>query len=225
MKTTKRFEYKYVITYADYFMIKDALSMLLEHDVHGEKDDYPVHSVYLDDILFTGAADKAFGNEVHQKYRIRFYHHEDKKKLELKHKIGNVSTKYSTPINDELYHALIEQNLDVIERYVDDELIRRYMLDMLKNNLEPKVMIKYNREAYKDSIDNLRVTFDHSLLGSMFDEFDFEPDNRLLQNNKLILEVKYEHYLPKNIKQIIKKINPNLIAFSKYFLGYNSLGI
>jgi hypothetical protein len=198
---------------------------LLEHDKHGDTDDYPVHSIYLDDIVNTGATDKAFGNEIHQKYRIRFYDKVDEKKLELKHKIGNESTKRSTQINDELYNGIITQDLDIIEKYISDELISRFMLDMLRFNLEPKVQIRYQREAYKDSTDNLRVTFDHSLMGDWFKDEDFSVDNRLLLSDKLILEVKYEHYLPKNIKVIINKTNPDLVAYSKYFLGYSSLGI
>jgi len=225
MKTTKRFEYKYVISYADYFKIKDLIAGMLEHDQHGDEVDYPVNSIYLDDIVYTGASDKAFGHEVHQKYRIRFYERLDQMKLELKQKIGDVSTKFSTPINQEIYEGIMTQNLDVFQKYIDDKLIRRYMVDMLKNNLEPKVTINYKREAYKDSTDNLRVTFDHSLFGDWFHEDDFKSSIQLLSSNKLIMEVKYEFYLPENVKIILDKIKPEQVAYSKYFLGYISLGI
>lgn len=225
MKTTKRFEYKYIITYADYFKIRNLISVMLEHDKHGGKDDYPVHSIYLDDLVFSGASDKAFGNEIHQKYRIRFYNDENKMKLELKHKIGEESTKYSTPINRELYEAILEQDLDIIEKYIDDQLIRKYMLDMLNHGLLPKVTMRYLREAYKDSIDNLRITFDHTLFGDRFEEDVFDVDKQLLNSEKMILEVKYEHYLPKEIKQILRKIKPNHVSYSKYFLGYNCLDL
>lgn len=223
MKKTRRLEHKYIISYADYFIIRDGIKALMHHDKHGEEDSYPVISVYLDDIVFNGASDKAFGNETHKKYRIRYYHDESVKKLELKYKQADVSTKYSCTINEETYRAIITNNLDVLETKFDEPLIRRYTLDTLQHNLEPKIYIKYKREAYKDFLDNIRITFDHSLYVERFLGDIANLDLKLLKDTDLIMEIKYEKYIPYPIKQLIKKINVNQIAYSKYFLGFNSL--
>lgn len=223
MKTTKRFEYKYLISYVDYFKVIDSLKFLLNHDKHGDDSSYPVYSVYLDDLFFNGAADKAFGNEKHKKYRIRHYNDSSKKKLELKLKSDFETEKISTSINSEVYNAIIEKDLDVLEKYFDDDLIRRFTLDLLKNYLSPICIIKYDREAYKDDSSNLRITFDHSLYVSRFDHGFEEMDLKLLSSSMLILEIKFELFLPSHIKEIFNKINLNLIAYSKYFMGYNSL--
>ena len=223
MRTTTRHEFKYIISYKDYFHLKSVLDQLLIHDKHGEDDSYPVTSVYLDDIVFSGASDKAFGNEVHRKFRIRHYHDENKRKLELKEKIGDLSTKFSTPISDELYYALIDQDMDIIEEYIGDQLVRKYMLSMLRFNLEPKLVIGYQREAYKDNTDNLRITFDHSLETELFDIEKINPTHKLINDGNIILEIKYEHYLPDHIKKILKKIKLNQIAYSKYFMGFDNL--
>ncbi len=223
MKCTKRLEHKYLISYLDYHKIINAVRATMIHDQHGDDDAYLVNSIYLDDIVFTGAADKAFGNQLHKKYRIRHYNDTSKKKLELKYKEGNESTKYSTMINDEVFQAIIKQNLDVLEPYFDDQLIRRFTLDMLRNNLMPKMYIKYQREAYKDELDNIRLTFDHSLNAERFLGKEEGIEMKLMFDTSLILEVKYEHYMPSTLKELLKKITLNQIAYSKYFMGYNSL--
>lgn len=223
MNTTKRLEHKYFITYIDYFKIIDSIKSMLIHDKHGTDDSYQVTSIYLDDLVFSGASDKAFGNEIHKKYRVRYYDDIAKKKLELKHKIGNESTKFSTPISDELYAAIIGQNLDVLHAHFDDELIRRYTLDFYKGHLEPVCYIKYKREAYKDELDNLRLTFDHSLAVERFQTEESGMELKLMRDTNLILEIKYKHYMPAFIKEVLKKVSLNQTAYSKYFLGFSSL--
>lgn len=223
LKTTKRFEYKYLISYVDYYKVIEAVKTMLIHDKHGEEDNYPVNSIYIDDIQFTGAADKAFGNQFHKKYRIRFYHSLESKKLELKEKTGDESVKYACDINDEVYEGILTQDLDVLEKNFEDPLIRRYTLDMLRHNLEPKCNIKYFREAYRDETDNLRITFDHSVSVERFSN-DFSNEYlKLMKDSTLILEIKYEHFLPKYIKSILKGITLNQIAYSKYFMGFNAI--
>ena len=223
MKTTTRQEYKYLISYVDYFKVIDSLKFILKHDKHGVEDSYPVYSVYLDDLVFNGASDKAFGNELHKKYRIRHYNDSNKRKLELKLKSDHLTKKTSTDIDEELYNAILERNIDVLEKHFDDDLIRKFTLDFLKNYLSPVCIIKYDREAYKDESDNLRITFDHSLYVSRFGHDFDDMDLKLIRDSMLILEIKYEHYLPRHIKELFNKVNLNQIAYSKYFMGYNSM--
>jgi hypothetical protein len=220
MKTTRRKENKYIISYMDYQKIKPLIQQLLIHDQHGEDDGYKVHSIYLDDIVFSGASDKAFGNEYHKKYRIRHYNDSDVKKLECKEKSGEDAVKHSTVLSQELYEGILTQNLDVLYDHFSDPLIRRFTLDFTRMYLIPKVSMTYVREAFKDTSDNLRITFDHSLCGERFvDEFE-ESDFSLISNHLLILEVKYEHYIPKEIKAILDQINLDQVAYSKYYYGY-----
>ena len=225
MRTVHRQEFKYIITYADYFKIVEPIKRFLIHDKHGENDSYQINSIYLDDLYHSGAMDKAFGNEVHKKYRIRYYDDENFKKLELKTKIGNDSTKLSTPITDELYQAIIHQDVDVMEKSFDNQLIRRFTLDMYRNHLIPSCNIIYKREAYHDKSDNVRVTFDHSLEVSEFDHDIPTESIKLMKDSQLILEIKYDQYLPKEVKTIINSISANQIAYSKYFLGYNQINM
>lgn len=225
MKVVFREEYKYLISYLDYLKIKDSLKLLLVHDQHGKDDSYPVNSIYFDDIYYSGAQDKAFGNQLHRKFRIRYYSDFNRKKLELKEKTGVISSKISTPLTDELYNAILTNDMDVLEKYFDNRLIRLFALETYKKNLEPKLNIFYHREAYKDELDNLRITFDHSLSTSLYDQDITGVDIKLLNDTTLIMEVKYEHFIPKEIKKILHSISTNQLAVSKYFLGYNQLDL
>lgn len=220
MKKTKRTELKYLISYMEYIKLKPLLETMLVHDQHGDEESYPVHSIYFDDIEFSGVSDKAFGNEYHKKYRIRYYDNHEQMKLEIKEKNGNNSIKSSTYITKELFQSILDEDMDFFYRYLEDEVIRRFVLDFKKRHLLPKVMISYKREAYKDESDNLRITFDHSLSGELYDYEIVESDQKLLNDHMMILEIKYEHFMPKNIQTIINQIKPNQIAYSKYYYGY-----
>ncbi len=225
MNISKRFEYKYLISYLDYMKIIEVIKLTYNHDLHGELDAYNVTSIYLDDLVFSGASDKAFGNQFHKKYRVRYYNDIDLKKLELKEKTGDSSVKYSTDINSEVYQGILNQDLNILEKYFDDDLIRKFTLDMLKNLLAPTCYIKYQREAYNDETNNLRITFDHSLCGERYSEGNPEIDYKLIKDTTMILEIKYQNYLPRIVKDLLKIINPNQIAYSKYFMGYDSIGL
>lgn len=225
MNVSKRFEYKYLISYLDYMKLIEVIKLTFNHDLHGDKDAYNVTSIYLDDLVFSGASDKAFGNQFHKKYRVRYYNDIDQKRLELKEKTGESSVKYSTDINDEVYNGIINQDLNILEKYFDDDLIRKFTLDMLKNLLTPTCFIKYQREAYSDDSNNLRITFDNLLCGERYCEGNPEIDYKLIKDTTMILEIKYQNYLPRIVKDLLKIINPNHIAYSKYYMGYDSIGL
>ncbi len=196
---------------------------MLIHDAHGDQPSYPVNSLYLDDLVYSGAADKAFGNEYHKKYRIRYYQDQSQMKLELKEKMGDESTKYSTTISPELYQAIIHHDIDVLEQHFSDSLIRKFTLDSLRFHLQPVCNILYQREAYHDETDNLRITFDQSLEVQPFCEEKLAGSGSLIYPTHMILEVKYEHYIPKSVKQVLRRIALNQISVSKYFLGYTHI--
>lgn len=223
MRVSKRFEYKYLISKKDYYLMKSLIAALMTHDQHQNTETYPVNSIYLDDLVYSGASDKAFGNEMHKKYRIRYYYDDTEMKLELKEKIGEVSTKYATAINSEVYQAIIDGHMGKLESYMNDPLIRRFVLDFNRNYYQPICEIRYHREAYKDTFDNCRITFDHSLYSDYYDSQNKEGNIPLISSNMMVLEVKYEHFVPKEIQTILNRFSLQQIAYSKYFLGYMSL--
>lgn len=220
MRVTERLEYKYRITYREYLELRVLIGKLLNHDSHGPEDSYPITSIYLDDIYGSGAMDKAFGNQYHKKYRIRYYHDPSKMKLELKEKVDHATTKHATTIEPALFQAILTQDLDVLQAHFDDPLIRRFTLDHLRYHYTPSTTIFYRREAYRDPSDNVRITFDHELQASLRLPEDTLAYQHLMRGTDLILEVKYEHYLPKEIKLILNQYKLHQLSVSKYFLGY-----
>lgn len=223
MKITKRLEFKYRISYKDYHMIKPVLETLLQSDQHSKTNAYPITSIYLDDIYHSGAMDKAFGNQYHKKYRLRHYRDESNIKLECKEKVGNETTKMSSTVSPDLAEAIQEINLDVLEQHFDDQLIRRFTLDAMRYHYEPRATILYEREAFVDPSENLRVTFDHRIQAAPAVTKEDRIFIDLMQASHLILEVKYEHFLPKEIKQLLSYYKLTQLSVSKYFLGYQQI--
>ena len=150
------------------------------------------------------------------KYKRRYTNHVKN----LSAKSGDDSIKSSTSLSAQLFDAIMNQNMDLLYDHLDDPVLRRFLLDFNKNYLLPKVIMSYQREAYRDQSDNVRITFDHSLCGEIFDPDLSYSDQKLLNDHLMILEVKYEHFIPKNIQTIINQIKPNQVAYSKYFYGY-----
>jgi hypothetical protein len=141
-------------------------------------------------------------------------------KLELKEKVDHAATKSATPIDPTLFQAILNQDLDVLEAHFDDPLIRRFALDHLRYHYTPSTTIFYRREAYHDASDNVRITFDHELQASLHLPEETLEYLHLMRGSDLILEVKYEHYLPKEIKTVLNRYKLHQISVSKYFLGY-----
>lgn len=214
---TTRFEYKYLISIKDYIQIQPLIASFLIHDKQTEEMDYTITSIYFDDLYHTGAADKAFGNEEHKKFRIRYYDKEEFYKLELKHKVGDLSTKESLRMDRELKDALLQNNFDYLEKHMNESLIRKFVLKSRLNHLTDELVIKYKREAYHDHSDQVRITFDKEISVTDKEEFHY---SKLIKDSSMILEVKYEHYLPKEIKTILNKIKMEQISYSKYVMGY-----
>ncbi len=220
MNTTKRYEHKYIISYMDYIKLIEPLKQVLQLDNNAIEGNYKVNSIYLDDIYNSAAQDKAFGNMLHSKYRLRFYNDEQVLKLELKQKQGDETTKYATVLTKELSDAILSQNIDVLYNSIDEPLIRRFILDYNRKLLTPKLVIKYIREAYTDGTDNFRLTFDHELENTYHDDGNIGAYMKVMDDASMILEVKYTHYIPKPVQAILNTIKLNKISYSKYFMGF-----
>lgn len=223
MIKTSRTELKYIISYKDYIKIIEPIKSLLSPDENGVNGKYEITSIYLDDIFHTAAMDKAFGNRLHQKYRIRYYDNPKLAKLELKEKEVDQTTKYTMPINESVYNAILQLDTDTLYNYFEDKLIRKFTLDFNRKHLEPKCYIRYKREAYTDGSDNFRLTFDQELETTYFDTDSQGEYIKFIKDSEMILELKYTHYVPKPVKEILNQIKLDKIAYSKYFMGYQQL--
>jgi hypothetical protein len=218
-----RHELKYYINYHDYVLLKSTLKSLLALDSNaGEDGDYHIRSLYFDDIYETALAQKMAGYDTRNKYRIRIYDFSDNViKFEKKMKRGQYIAKSSILISRDDCDALIAGNYSCLEGR-REPLAEEIFLQMKNNLLRPRVIVDYHREAYVSPFENVRITFDKDLKAGLWLTDIFNPNAptmSMLEPGTMVLEVKFNKYLPPFIKSVLNNVNAaQRSAVSKYVL-------
>ena len=218
----ERHENKYWINRGDMLSLRARLENVLEHDEHADEGgNYFIRSLYFDDIDDSAYYDKVAGNGQRDKYRIRIYNLSDEVIfLERKRKAGNLIQKTACRITRELAQELIKGNPTPLLK-LDNPLLNDMYLQMRLKILRPKVLVDYVREAWVHPAENTRITFDKQL-ATCPNSVDLFSDRLLtvrpLDDDREILEIKYDRYLPDFLSKLISGIPVERSAISKYVL-------
>jgi hypothetical protein len=217
-----RHELKYFIGLHEYRYLSARLATMLRLDENSVDRDYKISSIYFDDIYHSALKEKEAGIQMRQKYRIRLYNRQDGViHLERKDKFGEFISKKSIRITRAQYDALL--NGGDIRFLLDSESkFAQEMYGTIKSRLlRPVVIVEYDREAYILNEGNVRLTFDKDLQAG-FNTCDlFSPNlmyTSVLEPGTMILEVKYDDYLPTYVKSLLQIPAHNRSAASKYVL-------
>jgi len=222
-KPAFRHELKYYINYRDYALLRGVLKALMPLDPHaGPNGDYHIRSLYFDDAYETALVEKMAGYDVRNKYRIRIYDFSDEViKFEKKMKRGQYIAKTSIRLSREECEALIAGDCDCLLGR-EEPLAGEIYLKMKNSLLRPRVIVDYYREAYVSQFENVRVTFDKDIRASLMltDIFDPKaPVVSVLEPGTMVLEVKFNKYLPPFIQSALNNVNAaQRSAVSKYVL-------
>ena len=86
--------------------------------------------------------------------------------------------------------------------------------------LRPRVIVDYQREALIYPFGNIRITFDKKLSVCMNTPDMFSPEAQYsrIYNKEIILEVKFDKYIPESIQAAIHGINAPVQPVSKYMI-------
>ena len=96
-------------------------------------------------------------------------------------------------------------------------LIRELYVKMKTETLRPRTTVDYVREPFLYSPGNVRVTFDSQIESAGADENFLEPHAAIpAARGKIVLEVKYDRYLPVLVAGLLDLGNFRAAAFSKY---------
>ncbi|MBN2541030.1 MAG: polyphosphate polymerase domain-containing protein [Bacilli bacterium] len=217
----ERIELKFLIHLADYHHLRRQLELFMQQDEYATHDNgYHLQSLYFDDMYDSATYDKADGIEYHKKFRIRSFEN-GTKRLEYKVKNGNLTQKETMFLEDELEQSLIQSDTQVMESHLEEPLIKTLFLGMKLNHLEPKLYIDYFREIYTFANNEIRITFDQNLEVRSFE--NPKQIYKLLEQNQIIMEVKYRSYFPTAIKKIVLVKNYQPIPYSKFLMGWLKL--
>lgn len=100
-------------------------------------------------------------------------------------------------------------------------LLKKFELQRQCRLLHPDVITEYDRIPYTYSLGNVRITFDMNISGSMeFSNFFSSKMAKrpILMPDMLILEVKYDEFLPDYIEELIYTDTGQRTTFSKFYL-------
>lgn len=223
-----RHELKYVISYNDYVLFKSRLSVFTETDKNSGGDGYFIRSLYFDDIHNSAYNEKEAGINRRRKFRIRTYNYSpDVIKFEIKDKFDSFISKQAAAVSKGQFYKILDGDLDFLIES-DNAVLREIYISFRTKLLKPSVIVDYDREAFICEEGNVRITFDKNLsagIGS-FDIFDedilsisaFEP-------GYMILEIKYDDYLPEKIKRLLSGLNRWQTAQSKFVMCKNASSI
>lgn len=213
-----RNEWKHEINALDMRILRQRLSALLKPEYHGVNGKYNVRSLYFDDLRDTALQEKINGVNVREKFRIRYYDGDMSFiRLEKKSKINGLCNKLWVAISVAEAEKILAGDIDFMQTD-DRQLVRELYLKMKNNGLRPKTIVDYTREAYVFPAGNVRITIDYDIRTGM-NCTDFLNPNCLTVpagNPHIILEIKWDEYLPDIVKYAVGLDSRRSSAFSKY---------
>ena len=222
-----RHELKYIISFRNYYELRTRALAFMRHDEHGNEGRYFIRSLYLDDILLSNYNQKMDGWNRRRKYRIRIYDLSDGIiKFEVKDKCDSCISKVSDTISADEYKSIIRGDYgfagDMIFSNSDEgkcKALRIAYVDNATKILSPQVVVDYDREVFICEEGNVRMTFDMNLRAGSATGDIFDPELVTVpayEEGCMILEVKYDDYLPDYIRSMLKPLGRWQSSQSKY---------
>lgn len=228
MREQYRTEAKYLLRWTDYYVLREILKHVLRRDSNAsENGDYTIRSIYFDSYDNYSFTQKMDGVLERRKIRIRTYGSKvsDYVKLEIKNKWNAGVYKETVNIRKEHAQELLKGNAEVLLEYKNEMANKMYLM-FQRSALLPVTAIDYEREAYILPFDQIRITFDKNLRCSADHLRQLEADRvfyPVLDRKYMILEVKYNHFLPDFIKRILGTVPGECLSVSKYCLSQQLL--
>ncbi len=213
-----RHEVKHIISPGDAMSIRTNLSAVARLDPHArEKGFYRIHSLYFDDFRDTALHEKLDGVNERQKFRIRYYN-EDLSyiMLECKMKRDNVGCTPQARLTLEETQRIIDGDTHWRANSGRPLIVALYA-EMQSAQLRPKTLVDYCRVPFIYDPGNVRITIDWNIRTGRPREF-LKPNALTLpvEDNVMLLEVKWDEYLPTIIREAAALKSRNPTAFSKY---------
>lgn len=218
-----RHELKYYITESEYLWLRDRVAAVMPLDSFANPTTrgYGIRSLYYDDISDAALFEKADGDALRNKFRIRIYtHNKNRILLEKKSKVMYYTAKDSVTLTREQCDAVLLGNYDLIYPS-ESPLLREFYAQIRTKLLKPKVIVDYFREPYVYPAGNVRVTFDLNIRSGLYNQdlFSGIPASvPVLEPDTHVLEVKFDNFIPSHLKMILQGIPGQRTAVSKYVL-------
>ncbi|QOR36573.1 polyphosphate polymerase domain-containing protein [Clostridium sp. 'deep sea'] len=224
----KRHELKYMINKMEYHIIVNKLSKILNRDNNSINNNYTVSSLYFDNFNNKAYHDKLNGEAIRHKFRVRYYNNNTERlKLEQKSKINQITIKQSVLLTKLELTQIFKSNFNFL--LAKNHLLYYKFYQQLQHELlKPKVIVKYQREAFIHKAGRLRITFDKQVKTANNQTNIFAKNLKFIDAidpSIIIMEIKFNEVLPSFIKGILECAHTRQIAASKYVFSrkYNAI--
>lgn len=215
-----RHELKFSFPQAMAPLVENRLIPLMEFDPHYPQKSYFVRSLYFDTPAHLSFYEKLAGLEERRKIRIRYYNYDPSFiVLEEKTKKGDLTLKRSGSLSVDSAQKMIFGDFSPLSDEKDPFLLEMYG-ELKSEAYAPSVIVDYQRTAFLIHNTDVRVTLDQNIraigTGSLF--FSSNLPSRSAFEDRCVLEVKYNQFLPSYIETVFADIPLVREAVSKYTL-------
>lgn len=213
-----RHEWKHEIAYGDLLILRGRLSRVARRDKHTVNGKYEIRSLYFDTRTDKALREKTDGVNIREKFRIRYYNGDlSFIRLEKKSKINGLGLKESALLSADQVRSVLDGNYSVLLRDTRS-LVTELYSKITGGTLRPKTIVDYTREPFVFAPGHVRITLDYNIRSGLQNTDFLNPDSVTVPvgNSPIILEVKWDEYLPDIIRDAIQLENCRAGAFSKY---------
>lgn len=213
-----RHEWKHEISRADLLALRQRLRAVASPDPHAVDGQYKIRSLYFDNAADKALREKLDGVSRREKFRVRYYNGDTSViRLEKKSKLGGLGNKQSAGLTAAQAQAIADGRLDWMPDS-EEELIRELYVKMRCQGLRPRIIVDYIREPFVFGPGNVRVTLDYDIRAGLRCSDFLDPDCPTIPagDAPMILEVKWDHFLPDVIRDAVQLPGRRVTAFSKY---------
>jgi len=221
MNEKGRHEHKLNINYSDYMQLSSKLRHIADFDENASDDgSYIIRSLYFDNYADKAVIEKLSGASRREKFRIRFYNNDSSFiRLEKKSKANRLCYKKNAPITLAQCEGILDGNLGLLKESGQALMMELYT-KMHYQNLRPRTIVDYKRETYVYPAGNVRITFDSNIRTSNNVGGLFNPELVTIPAaNAIVLEIKYDGFIPEIIRQLVRVDSRNETEFSKYVVS------
>lgn len=215
-----RHEWKHEISPGDLLSLRSRLSAVMQQDVHAVQGRYKIRSLYFDNFRVQALLEKINGLNRREKFRIHYYNDDlSLILLEKKSKVNGLCRKEQAVISVEEARQIAGKDFQSLAAS-EKLLMRELSYKMRTRGMEPKTIVDYVREPFVYAPGNVRVTLDYDIRTGLTGTDFLSPDCIMIPagNAPILLEVKWDAFLPAVIRDAVQVPGTHTAAFSKYAL-------
>ena len=214
-----RHEWKHAISKSDMLTIRQRMKAIARPDPHAVNGRYLIRSLYMDNLNDKALREKIDGVNRREKWRIRYYNLDPDSviHLEKKSRLNGLGTKYSATLTKEEARRIVEDDTGWMMEH-ESGLVRELYSKMKSEGLRAKTIVDYTREPFIYEAGNVRVTLDYDIRTGLQCTDFLNPKCVTLPagDAPILLEVKWDAFLPDIIRDAVQLPGRRAEAFSKY---------